>query len=109
MLSQAMQDCLKEELQLHDGCHEIPLCLYLTVVAACYITDTAFDEEIWERARVFLLDEIMQSCILKGALEVAGMTEEGEMTFQVTERGKQQLEEKSSIRRADQQDGKEER
>lgn len=109
MLTQAMHEALREELKLHDGCHEIPLCLYLTVIAACYVTDTMFDEEIWEEARIFLLDEIMQSCILKGALEVGGMTEDGEMTFQVTEKGLKFLEEKDSSRRADQQDGEEER
>lgn len=109
MLSEEMKDCLRFELEIHDGCHEIALCLYLTVVAACYQSDTEFNEDVWEEARVFLLDEILQSCILKGALEVAGMTPEGEMTFQVTEKGLKQLEAKGSSSGAGEQDGEEER
>ncbi len=94
MLSLEMQSALRNELNNHDGCHELPLCLYLTVVAGCYISNTEFDEEVWEESRVFLLDEIMTSCILKGALEVAGLNDDGEMTFQVTDYGRSQIENK---------------
>lgn len=91
MLSSEMEDALRLELLTHDACHEITLCLYLTVIASCYVTDTTFEEEVWEEARVFLLDEIMTSCILKGALEVAGLTEEGEMTYEITDWGRNQI------------------
>lgn len=89
-LSQEMQGHLRSELETHDGCHPIALCLYLTVVAACYMSDTDFEEEVWEEARVFLLDEIMTACILKGAIEPGGMDENGEFTYQVTDWGRSQ-------------------
>lgn len=92
MISQEMQLALKAELELHDGCHDLPLCLYLTVVAACYVSDTVFEEELWDEAKVFLLDEIMMSCILKGAVEPSGVNEDGEMMFGVTDWGIQQME-----------------
>lgn len=98
MLSPEMQLALKAELELHDGCHEIALCLYLTVVAACYESDTIFEEEVWEEARVFLLDEIMTSCILKGAIEVAGMNEDGDMTYEITEHGEKEIKRKGQER-----------
>lgn len=90
-LSQEMQEALKSELETHDGCHPIALCLYLTVVAACYMSNTDFEEEVWEEARVFLLDEIMTACILKGAIEPGGMDEDGEFTYQVTDWGRDQV------------------
>lgn len=104
MLSQDMMEALRFELEKHEGsCHEIPLCLYLTVVAACYVTDSEFNEELWDESRIFLTDEILMSCILKGAVEVAGINEDGEMTFQATEHGLSQVEE---LKKREEDDGR---
>lgn len=90
-MSPEMTSSLRSELLTHDGCHEIALCLYLTVVASCYMTGTEFCEEIWEESRVFLLDEILTSCILKGAVEAGGINEDGEFTYEITDFGRSQV------------------
>jgi hypothetical protein len=111
MLTPLMQAYLKKEIELHDGCHEISLCVHLMIVAAFFQAEEygELTEELHNECRIFILDEIMASCILKGALEVAGMNEDGEMTFGVTEWGKAQVEAKDSSHGARQQDGEEER
>lgn len=109
MLTPEMMEALKVEIEIHDGCHDLPLCVYLMVIAACYNTDEEFTEELWEEARIFVVDEVMMSCILKGAVEVHGIDEDGELTFAVTEWGKDQCaQKKSTSSGANEQDSQEE-
>lgn len=90
-LTPLMENHLRHELAVHpDGCHELPVCLHLIIIAACMTSDTDWDEEVYEQARIFLVDEIMLSCILKGAVEAGGVSEDGEITYQVTDFGRSQ-------------------
>lgn len=93
MLSPEMQEALKAENELHaDACHDIRLCVYLSVIAAAWVCEEEFTDELYEESANFIMDEILNSVILKGAMAAGGINEDGEFYYEITDHGKREIE-----------------
>lgn len=90
-LDDITKELLRSALESHTSCaHSDPqICNYLILTEAALIRERDFEEdEELVSAQHFLADCVLEGLILKGLIQVEGMTEDGEFLIGLTDEGK---------------------
>ena len=96
ILDDATQDYIRLALQSHQTCaHETSVLCHALILAEAELRrgyPIESDEEV-EACAFFIADATLESLLLKGLIEVEGLSESGEFTIGLTEAGYHAVEE----------------